>query len=357
MPRSPRLRTAFLLSLGWMTGLVVAPALAQVPPGQTKLSTDLAPLHPLGLPGSEPVAPITAGHYALGALFTFDDRPIRELPAADQGVRARWLSELYATYGPHERLSLGLTLPWALAQQSSGVELEGDPTLGDLRLRAKVLLLPTSDFGGFGLSLLPQLDLPTSSSTRALLGESSLSGGASLLSELRMLLITLHAQLGYHYRRPGRVLGQRQLAELPLAFGLRVKPQLFGWDQRGRWLANVHIRGAVQSAPQFAAAPFSRALAGATVRYSLGDVQLTAGVESAVAGRAGAPRWRALLGLQYAPTHFDADSDGIVDELDFCPDQPEDLDGDVDGDGCPEGAEDLAPRSEQIRFKITGTRG
>ncbi|MEZ4271410.1 MAG: hypothetical protein R3C68_08250 [Myxococcota bacterium] len=32
----------------------------------------------------------------------------------------------------------------------------------------------------------------------------------------------------------------------------------------------------------------------------------------------------------------DRDADGIADELDRCPDVPEDLDGNEDEDGCPE---------------------
>ena len=50
-----------------------------------------------------------------------------------------------------------------------------------------------------------------------------------------------------------------------------------------------------------------------------------------------APAWRALLSLTWDPKPGqDRDADGILDELDTCPDVPEDMDTVVDTDGCPE---------------------
>ncbi len=52
---------------------------------------------------------------------------------------------------------------------------------------------------------------------------------------------------------------------------------------------------------------------------------------------AGAPSARAFLGLSYAPVDArDPDKDGIVGKDDACPDQPEDIDGFRDADGCPD---------------------
>jgi OOP family OmpA-OmpF porin len=50
----------------------------------------------------------------------------------------------------------------------------------------------------------------------------------------------------------------------------------------------------------------------------------------------GSPRVRAFLGIVYEPRIGDRDGDGIRDNIDQCPDQPEDLDGFQDEDGCPE---------------------
>jgi len=51
-----------------------------------------------------------------------------------------------------------------------------------------------------------------------------------------------------------------------------------------------------------------------------------------------APTWQAYLGLTFCGNWIDPDTDkdGIIDELDKCPTQPEDFDGFEDEDGCPE---------------------
>src|SRR4029077_1048566 len=46
--------------------------------------------------------------------------------------------------------------------------------------------------------------------------------------------------------------------------------------------------------------------------------------------------FRAFLGFVFEPSIGDRDGDGIKDALDKCPDDPEDLDGFQDEDGCPD---------------------
>ena len=50
----------------------------------------------------------------------------------------------------------------------------------------------------------------------------------------------------------------------------------------------------------------------------------------------GSPRVRAFLGFIYEPHIGDRDGDGIKDNVDQCPDEPEDMDGFEDQDGCPD---------------------
>ena len=50
----------------------------------------------------------------------------------------------------------------------------------------------------------------------------------------------------------------------------------------------------------------------------------------------GAPDFRAYGGLRYTVKKQDADDDGIDDDDDACPDEPEDVDGTYDSDGCPD---------------------
>ncbi|MFW6057861.1 MAG: OmpA family protein, partial [Persicimonas sp.] len=63
---------------------------------------------------------------------------------------------------------------------------------------------------------------------------------------------------------------------------------------------------------------------------------VSAGAGGGLVGGVGAPEFRAFIGLRYAMMDLDADDDGIVDYQDECPNEPEDLDGFQDMDGCPD---------------------
>jgi OOP family OmpA-OmpF porin len=55
-----------------------------------------------------------------------------------------------------------------------------------------------------------------------------------------------------------------------------------------------------------------------------------------VAGEGGNPTARAFIGIVFEPSLGDRDGDGLKDDVDKCPDDPEDRDGFEDEDGCPE---------------------
>jgi outer membrane protein OmpA-like peptidoglycan-associated protein len=50
----------------------------------------------------------------------------------------------------------------------------------------------------------------------------------------------------------------------------------------------------------------------------------------------GQPDWRVFVGLIFEPRVSDRDGDGIADNVDQCPDDPEDFDHFEDEDGCPD---------------------
>jgi OmpA-OmpF porin, OOP family len=53
-------------------------------------------------------------------------------------------------------------------------------------------------------------------------------------------------------------------------------------------------------------------------------------------GMTGSPAWRLFLGFIFEPRIGDRDGDGIKDDVDKCPDEPEDFDDFEDEDGCPD---------------------
>jgi outer membrane protein OmpA-like peptidoglycan-associated protein len=67
---------------------------------------------------------------------------------------------------------------------------------------------------------------------------------------------------------------------------------------------------------------------------------------------------RMVLGFVYEPSIGDRDADGIPDDVDQCPDQPEDFDGFEDSDGCPDldNDHDGVPDSEDRCPNLPGPR-
>ena len=63
---------------------------------------------------------------------------------------------------------------------------------------------------------------------------------------------------------------------------------------------------------------------------------LTIGGGAGFGGGFSAPDARAILGFVFEPSIGDRDGDGIRDDIDQCPNEPEDYDGFADTDGCPE---------------------
>lgn len=69
-------------------------------------------------------------------------------------------------------------------------------------------------------------------------------------------------------------------------------------------------------------------------------LHLEAGVGSGIVSGFGSPDFRLFTGLRWAPVEKDRDDDGVLDADDACPDDPEDKDGHLDSDGCPDNDND-----------------
>lgn len=67
------------------------------------------------------------------------------------------------------------------------------------------------------------------------------------------------------------------------------------------------------------------------------NLMLRGGAGAGLNSGLGAPKYRVMLGLGFEPSLVsDRDGDGIFDDVDACPDTPEDVDNFEDSDGCPE---------------------
>ncbi len=295
----------------------------------------------------EPAA--TPGHlqWSAGAWLGYAHRVI-ELSDASGAVvsvpvRHQFTIDYVAALGLTDRLALGVVLPTVMVQSGDstadlvpGSRQLPSTALGDLALTAKAALLPAGQLGGFALSALARVSLPTGDSA-SYLSESAASGELRALAELNLILLSLRGTAGLRVRGAEvRFLDQRFGNELPWGAALGIMPQAFGVDREGRFLATLEAHGALALGSPFAAAAQSPTELGLSLRYTRSDLAFTLGGEVPLSDSVGAPLARAVFGVTYAPRVVDTDDDGIPDEVDQCAELAEDLDGFEDRDGCPD---------------------
>jgi hypothetical protein len=87
------------------------------------------------------------------------------------------------------------------------------------------------------------------------------------------------------------------------------------------------------------ASQLSPALLAIDDRVALGrfrDAFLVLGVDVGLDQSVGVPLVRGIIAFGWTPRSHDSDEDGVPDDVDRCPDLPEDHDGIQDADGCPD---------------------
>ncbi len=174
--------------VGWMAAAAVLwaalPAAAQdtQPAADEQVALDLhgtVPPAPMGNARS----PVTvwsprvgaAGTWSFGALFEVADSPAiqGQLVGSDDYQPVDVLGSVAAMnlggwFGVHERLAVGAVLPVFFATTSDLQGIGGGPALGDTYLRVPVGLVLPGVEGGFGISAVPWLQLPTGAQQRFL---------------------------------------------------------------------------------------------------------------------------------------------------------------------------------------------
>jgi outer membrane protein OmpA-like peptidoglycan-associated protein len=242
-------------------------------------------------------------------------------------------------YGIVNRFDLGLAIPVhrvghgskfaeAGLPQIQAVSVdESEVALGDVRVVPRVTLLERGTASGMGVAALLPVSLPT--------GNRDMYGGESLRVEPRLAWdwapsgALVAANIGYLVRERARVLNT-------------------SIDDAFRWGAGVEIpvykilsglleaNGAVNTGSNDAP---TEGLAGLRMRAS-GWLAQIAGGTAMVQGLT-APQYRVVAAVGFSqdqtpPAPADADGDGVLDAMDGCPLQAEDLDRFEDEDGCPD---------------------
>ncbi len=243
--------------------------------------------------------------------------------------------------------SVGASVP-VVAYQSGDA---GAPhtVMGDVGLHGKATLL-ANDQGGFGFAALGTVLLPTGART-GFQGDGSTRVGVRLLAEYTLFVLGLEASAGYTLRTEHRTWVDtegpvRVGDEIPWTLGVNVRPGIVGLDSDNRQLVELALHGSLPAGP---VGPFGTGDPGSSRlspmmlalsdRIAVGrqrDFSVLAGVDIGLTSAIGVPTLRGIVAFTWAPREHDMDHDGVPDDVDQCPEIPEDRDGFEDNDGCPE---------------------
>ncbi len=312
------------------------------------------PTDPSGSLYLEPA--LTPGPWAYsGAVwFAYSRRPdvLRDPSGsvASSLVSDQVTADLVSNLGLGQRFALGFDLPVVLYQHGDDNAttraiaggLPPATALGDLSLYAKGNIVSYESLGGFGLSTLLRYTAPTGS-TRSYLGEGTSTGELRMLAEYKLIAVAIQATGGFRLRLDEQdVLRRTYSHEVPWGVALSVKPQAFGWDDKGRftWVAEVYGAGLVPSSQasqdRGQQTPLAPVMAGLSARYSPSDLSFLLGAQTSLTHALGSPPIEAIASIGFTPRAHDMDHDGIKDDVDQCPELAEDKDGFEDADGCPD---------------------
>ncbi|MBT9560676.1 MAG: OmpA family protein [Myxococcales bacterium] len=260
----------------------------------------------------------------------------------DDGVAERVVGDrvglgVHLAVGVWTWVDVGLDLPTWLGDSGTGADGTGAaPGLGDLTTWVKIAPPLGSPLQ---LALVIALRSPTGDPT-ALTGSDGFAGDFSVVLGGVLGPLRLTGSLGYAVEPSASLLGYERDDQLSFAVAGDVG---FAAD-RGH--VGLRVFGATRAASPFAAlseANLEGALSVGWRFWNHLDVALGAG--AGMLPGAGTPTVRSFVTVGWSapvveetapPPLTDRDGDRLENELDECPDEPEDHDGYLDHDGCPD---------------------
>jgi len=131
--------------------------------------------------------------------------------------------------------------------------------------------------------------------------------------------------------RPATTTNETITASNEIPFGFGVAYAL----SKGKFDVVGEVFGAVPLGDKENYQPLE-ALLGLKVYLARNSFLSLGGGRGLIPGKGGSPDARAMIGIVFEPNIGDRDGDGILDNVDKCPDDPEDFDQFEDEDGCPD---------------------
>ena len=269
-------------------------------------------------------------------------------------------ADLTASLGLFGWSELGIGLPLHLVYDgdvyaAGSARLDASPGIGDVRIVPKFALLRQGNLASHVLlGLAIPVTLPTGDDEAAR-GAGGFGVGPELLFAVHSGRLGLGGGVGYRWR-------SHHPADLPWGDELRFAPWLSLGLTRSLSL-RVEGYAAKQVGASVSGADFPFELL-AGIDYAIGNWDLYAGASRGITDGIGDPALRIIAGVRYRHDASrrqgfdDSDRDGVLDKDDRCRDQPEDMDGFQDEDGCPDpdNDEDGIPDAQDECPEIKGDR-
>jgi outer membrane protein OmpA-like peptidoglycan-associated protein len=278
------------------------------------------------------------GSWSANGLLEYASKPLVLATATDDGgyTTEPLLDNLVGLnlagmYALHERVGVALSVPvWFT---STGADGGQGPALGDLRLHVPITALaPKDGADGVAVSVVPFADVPIGAEGKYL-GNGGFGGG--LVAAAGYGTETIDASLNVGVAADPAVDFQNLNGGMRLLSGVAFA--YLPTDTLG-------IRLEANLRPTFASNEYALTEAPGEVIASVrgrndGGLRWTAGASTAFTRGAGAAAFRVFAGVGYTfgkDIVRDADGDGLADDVDVCPTEPETINAYKDTDGCPD---------------------
>jgi len=284
-------------------------------------------------------------------------------PAIDNQLDATFLF----AYGVTDRLELDLALPVTVYQDGAGTSpIQGGNDIAstatrDMRFGATYAFLRRPrkhpwrhDASGFGLTARFEMAVPTGDDN-SFAAEPTAVFVPSLAADYRSHRFFVGAEIGVRIRPVTDFVGARIGSQGVIAAGIGfdvLKRELLSVTGEVRWLPVFTEQGSVTltaSGLQSTAngnyiSPAEWMVTARSAPLEGGDISFQVGVGGAIPSGVNAdgsvfvpatvPRFRAMIGLTFAPRGRDTDGDGVPDAIDKCPLEPGPK-GSGESAGCP----------------------
>jgi OmpA-OmpF porin, OOP family len=307
----------------------------------------------------------TLGHkevsFGLGSLswghklLEFDDGAGAQYLVKDV-ITATLIGAFGVRVGPAD-LQFGASVPLTIVNGDRGPDNLGDPFnpnddqdfkidgqgIGNIGLHLKTRFLKTSVPPHVGVGVIASVFLPTATAER-FMGEKQLTPQlmgivdkefgrqgrfrVAVNGGIRLRKETTFTDMGDN-GSPATGKTITAAAELPfgMGFAYALSPQKF--DLVGE------VFGAIPLGNHESYQPLE-AIGGVKLYLARNSFLSLGAGRGLITSEGGNPNWRAFIGIVFEPNIGDRDGDGLKDDVDKCPDDPEDRDRFEDEDGCPE---------------------